>query len=273
MNTASEAMKKESPTHGEKREHPDTREEKDSRRVLQRIDDSSKDNNNNDSMMPPLKQIVLDGLNSPDEANKEKAMNQLCTILENNDDSNEEDTQREFINLGGLDGIVRAMLLHSNCKSIQEGGIKVFWLVAYENRVLLNDVIVKDGIQVILAAMKMFESDSSVQFCGLKALYKLLWHDEKVQAAHAKLVVLNLDGASHVVETLSKFNDECVVYEACEFLRVLCLSTTTVKKHIFDAGAVTALAAIIDGFNEATLIRKSASEAMSSLMEYSKSAP
>jgi len=262
MNTASEPDKTVPSSPGAKRERQEKEEGQQVRRVFQRVEKRTSDN----AKRPSMKDLVSTDLHSDSVVILKKTLNILCRNLEDNE--NTEDTRKQFVKLGGLVKVVRVMNNHPTCKSIQEDGINLLLMVAYETKDYVDEVPGKEGIQAILAAMKRFESDSNMQFCGLKALYNLVW-DDKLHESNVEYLILVLKGAPYLLQVLTQFiDDECVVYEACELLRVLCLPAA-LREPIFEAGAVIVLATVINTYNTACLIRKSASEAMASLMQYS----
>lgn len=114
-----------------------------------------------------LVKMILDDLRSDDEAELEKALGRIILYVSRGEMAKK---QNLFFIVGGHQAVVRVMKDHEDSKTIQDRGIRVLMNATYKNAVLKGAVAKVEGIQVVLSAMKRFDSDRELIWRGFQAL-------------------------------------------------------------------------------------------------------
>jgi hypothetical protein len=167
--------------------------------------------------------------------------------------------QEAFFQVGGHFLVVFVMNEHPECKAVQEFGICVLQNVTYENPSLRTAVAMVGGIQAILDAMKRLASDEDIISTGFKALCDIVCDHE----ANSELLVTELP---FLLERMEAFRGRSgVMKEACRLMWILSF-LDTMKKPIFYANGISALASAIDCHKENQRIHTFAGEAIKRLL-------
>lgn len=206
-----------------------------------------------------ISKILLNGFGSNDETVLDGAMQQLVRLLCDLDDDRRKKKQEAFCNIDGPLKIVVTMLDYPDCKFLQTSGIAVLIRSTHKNEELATVVAKKmKGIPAVLAAMKSFSRDATIQYCGLKALIIM-----STAVSNAKYLVAKLDGVPFIFEKMDQ-HSVGVTALACELLTNLC-SFEQLRKPIYKANAVTAVALVIDGHQDNPSVQEIAWKAMEAL--------
>jgi hypothetical protein len=252
-------------TSGEK--HKQEENDEPTRCVSQRTEEAAiqEEEMNSDNWKESMKKILQRDLWSTDAVIVEEAMENLFIILYAvSDDSEIMERQKHFFLLGGHTVVVRVMKAHPNVNNLQHNGIMVLMNAASNNKKVKEAIVEVEGFEVILTAMKKHHSNDGILTDGTKALFNLVESHE----AHANLFVAKHGGISFLLQGVQKFPNAVELIEYSCIVLNLISSHVKFRKSLVDAKAISALAEVFERHkNNSTIIRTSAREAITNLME------
>jgi hypothetical protein len=143
---------------------------------------------------------------------------------------------------------------YPNHKMLQINSLGILWNVAGETPKYQTIIAMMQGIEVTLAAMKSFPCDKFVIHFGFGVLNGITCD----HGANADLLVRSIGGIPFLLNRMTEFKaNQLIVLRACQMLRNLSCCRL-LRNLMFEASAVTALAAAIDGHKDNPAIQQAA---------------
>jgi hypothetical protein len=238
-----------------------TRDEEPARRVAQRTEPFQVFESASHVVMAKL---ILEDLWCNDVMTLEKAMKRLGQYLyrPGSDDENFAKKQKFFFQVSGHLAVVRVMKQNPNHKMLQIRSLGLLWNAAGDNPKCQTSIAKAEGMHGTLAAMTRFRDDKFIIHLGFGALHGITCN----HGANADLLVRSIGGIPFLLEQMTAFKDnQHITLRACQMLRNFC-RCPALRNLVFEANAVTALAAAIDGHKDNPHIQQAARSTMKHLV-------
>jgi hypothetical protein len=169
--------------------------------------------------------------------------------------------RRAICRMGGHLAAVKAIETHAERK-ISDNGLTLLQNMAIEAEVR-SSIVELGGIEVAVSEMRKFAHDPGVQRSGCGLLMNLCAHSDE---AKLKIVFGEGNAVAQMVDAMKLWvQDEKLQLFACTALRNLSdckLESDDIKEHIYDVGALGALATAVENHRAHPKIPKRAVDAL-----------
>jgi hypothetical protein len=198
------------------------------------------------------KTLITKDLLSDDAKVVIKALCAIWALCYNKDNPNEAKKSREAIHQvwGGHTQIVIAMQNHSKSKQLQAEGCRALQNPCYEYDVIKQPIVAVGGIDVILAALKRYPTDSLVQRNGCGALGNLSRKRENIEE------LVEQETIAIVIRAMKMFPDVSKIQRCgCGFIWNV-TKQQEYRERLSESEVISALGVAIDKFPDDANLQK-----------------
>jgi hypothetical protein len=151
---------------------------------------------------------------------------------------------KEIVDSGAVHSVLKAMLLHKDCRDLQREGIRVLRHAMSSNNIKAKEIISDlKGIEIIISAMWSFSDSSVVQEDGSILIWSLAFDDLLSQS-----LILQNNGVGAILSAMFSFSDsEAVQRFSTGGLHALSSDEDTCL-YILDNGGVQVIMQTIEKF-------------------------